>query len=165
LFIVEFGHASELSELLREVPSFEGYLADGKDGGLGIGAANGIHPKAREVDLLFSGGKYGAAAGRYLFHVALAVPKEFRDDFLAWYKDEHLPMLLEAQGWDGCRFVEESVASGFLFHALHQLSDRKALDSDERKRSRATPWFTRLAQHAWFDKGFARALYARVPYS
>ena len=96
-----------------------------------------------------------------MFVVGLPVPKDFRDEFLSWYKDEHLPILLEAPGWDGCRFVEEKGKTGLLFHALHQLSDRRRFDSDARKRSRSTPWFQRLSQNSWFDKGFVRALYAR----
>ncbi len=162
MVIVEFARAAEVAEFLRSAPSFEGFVGDEEDRGLGIGAPSGGRPSgAREVSVLFTGGTYGAAAGPHLFHVALHVPNEFREDFLSWYKDEHLPMLLEAPGWDGCRFIEEPVAKDFLFHALHQLSDRTALDSDARKRSRSTPWFQRLAQNAWFDKGFVRALYAR----
>jgi hypothetical protein len=162
MVIVEFARSAGLKEFLRDAPAtFEGYLANAEDRAFGIGA-NGIHPSfAREVNLLFTGGTYGAEAGAFLFHVGLPVPNDFREDFLAWYHDEHLPILLEAPGWDGCRFVEEPVEQGLLFHALHQLSDRRALDSAERKRSRATPWFERLAQHAWFDKGFARTLYER----
>jgi hypothetical protein len=44
---------------------------------------------------------------------------------------------------------------------LHYLEDRAALDSRERKRSRATPWFKRLARNAWFDGAFERALCKR----
>ena len=164
MVIVEFARSAELIELLREASApCEGYVADGKDGGFGIAEADDALASAakREVNMLFSGGTYGATAGQYLFVVGLPVPKDFRDEFLSWYEDEHLPMLLETPGWDGCRFVEEQVEGGLLFHALHQLSDRKALDSDARKRSRSTPWFQRLAQNSWFDKGFARQLYAR----
>jgi len=162
--IAEFARSADLLQLLRSAPTpFEGYVADAKDGGFAIAAADDAFsiPAKREVNVLFTGGTYGADAGPYLFHVGLPVPNDFRDEFLSWYKDEHLPILLETPEWQGCRFVEERVANGLLFHALHQLSERSALDSDARKRSRSTPWFVRLAQHAWFDKGFARQLYAR----
>lgn len=164
MVIVEFARSPEVAEFLRSAPpTSEGFVADAKDGGFGIAAAKASLPNLalREVNVLFTGGTYGAGAGPYLFHVGLAMPTNFRGDFLAWYEQEHLPMLLEAQGWDGCRFVEEPVEKGLLFHALHQLSDRAALDSDARKRSRATPWFQRLAKNAWFDKGFVRTLYQR----
>jgi hypothetical protein len=93
----------------------------------------------------------------------LWTPQDFRKEFLAWYKVEHLPMLLECPIWDGCRFVEQDVERGCQFYALHQLSDKAALDSDARKRSRSTPWFNRLAKNGWFDAGFRRTLCRRLP--
>jgi hypothetical protein len=117
---------------------------------------------AREIKLLFDGGKLGREGGEWLLRVGLWTPENYRGEFLAWYQVEHLPMLLQCSTWDGCRFVEESVDKGCQFYALHQLSDKKALDSDERKRSRATPWFKRLAANDWFDGGFTRALYRRI---
>jgi hypothetical protein len=168
MHIIEFARAADLDGFLRESdPSFEGFVGDQSDAAFAVGGVDAAiaHSAARSVTQRFAGGTYGKAAGRYLFHVGLPVPHEFRDDFLSWYRDEHLPMLLEADGWDGCRIVEEKVEQGLLFHALHQLSHRKALDSAERKRSRATPWFERLAQNAWFDKGFSRTLYVRANYS
>ena len=143
--------------------SLERFTRVDGDGGLAI-AGSGV-PNAdtgRQVTQLFAGGTYGPAGGPFLFHVALWTPEDFRTEFLAWYECEHLPMLLEADGWDGCRFVEEPVADGCLFHALHQLRERSALDSDARKRSRATPWFKRLSKNSWFDTGFKRALYRRI---
>jgi hypothetical protein len=164
MVIVEFARSAELVQLARTASTpFEAYVAVEAEGGFGISATRDefAGPVTREVNVLFTGGTYGAEAGAFLFHVGLAVPTDYREEFLAWYEHEHLPILLEARGWDGCRFVEEPVEQGLLFHALHQLSDRKALDSDARKRSRSTPWFQRLAQHAWFDTGFARTLYER----
>jgi hypothetical protein len=164
MVIVEFARSAELVQLSRTASTpFEAYVAVEAEGGFGICATSDAlaSPAKREVNVLFSGGTSGVAAGPYLFVVGLAVPADYREEFLAWYEHEHLPMLLEEPGWEGCRFVEEPVEQGLLFHALHQLSDRKALDSDARKRSRATPWFQRLAQNAWFDTGFARTLYER----
>jgi len=46
---------------------------------------------------------------------------------------------------------------------MHQLSDRAALDSMERKRSRSTAWFKRLSMHPWFDGAFTRTLCRRIP--
>ena len=117
----------------------------------------------RRVELRFTGGRYGADAGSWLFYVGLWAPDDYRDEFLAWYKLEHLPILLESPLWDGCRFVEEKVERGAQFYALHQLADRRALDSAERKHSRATPWFKRLATQAWFDGAFKRTLCRRMP--
>lgn len=154
------------SGLRESVPSgLELYERDEGHGALAVTGDESFAPKGFErhrIKVLFTGGRYGPSAGSYLFHVALWTPDDYRTEFLAWYEVEHLPMLLEASGWDGCRFVEEDVDKGFLFHALHQLSDRKALDSEQRKHSRATPWFRRLSANPWFDVGFKRSLYRRI---
>ena len=117
----------------------------------------------KRVELRFTGGRYGVDAGRWLFYVGLWTPDDYREEFLAWYKLEHLPILLESPVWDGCRFVEEKTDRGAQFYALHQLADRTALDSAERRHSRATPWFRRLATQTWFDGAFKRTLCRRMP--
>ena len=111
------------------------------------------------INPLFSGGNVGPNAGRYLFMVGIWVPQAVCGEFLDWYRNEHLPILLECPTWDGCRFVESPVLEGHQFYALHQLEDRSALESEERRRSRTTPWFMRLKQHPWFDEQFSRQLY------
>jgi len=117
----------------------------------------------KRVELRFTGGRYGADAGSWLFYVGLWTPDDYRDEFLAWYKLEHLPILLESPLWDGCRFVEEKTDRGAQFYALHQLADRTALDSAERRHSRATHWFRRLSTQTWFDGAFKRTLCRRMP--
>ena len=144
-------------------PGSEPFVRDDGKGSVVIakaGTPSGV-PAEKSVTVLFTGGHYGPAGGDWLFLVGLWTPAEFREEFLAWYKIEHLPILLENPQWDGCRFVEQNVAEGCQFHAMHQLSDKAALDSNERKRSRATPWFRRLAQQSWFDGAFTRNLYRR----
>ena len=116
----------------------------------------------KRLESRFNGGRFGEAGGQWLFHVGLWTPSDYRDEFLAWYQMEHLPLLLECPVWDGCRFVEETVQDGSQFHAMHQLSDIKALDSEQRARSRSTPWFNRLANNDWFDGAFKRTLYRRA---
>lgn len=118
-------------------------------------------PGAMQATTLFTGGDFGDRGGPWLFMVGLWTPEDFREEFIAWYKNEHLPILLECREWDGCRFVETKTANGCQFHSLHQLSDRAALDSEQRKRSRATPWFKRLSKNDWFDGAFTRTLYKR----
>lgn len=118
-------------------------------------------PDEIEVHALFASGRVGPAGGPWLFHVGLWTPAEFRDEFLAWYAVEHLPILLECRLWDGCRFVEQKVPDGCQFYALHQLSDRAALESAQREVSRTTAWFLRLKAEPWFDERFVRELYRR----
>lgn len=141
-------------------------LFEREDSGGGLilrdnGKVNGASIE-RQVELLFAGGTYGERGGEWLFCVALWTPRDFRAEFVAWYECEHMPILLESPIWGGCRFVEQQVADGCQFFALHQLASKSALDSQERKRSRSTPWFHRLAKNAWFDGAFSRVLYRRV---
>ena len=119
-------------------------------------------PVERRMELLFTGGRYGSAGGDWLLYVGLWTPQEFRNEFLGWYRHEHLPILLENPFWDGCRFVEQKVGEGCQFYAMHQLSEKGAHDSTERKRSRSTAWFKRLSVHPWFDGAFTRTLCKRV---
>jgi hypothetical protein len=118
-------------------------------------------PADMPAAMLFTGGEFGDAGGDWLFMVGLWTPEDFREEFVAWYKIEHLPILLECPQWDGCRFVETPVSNGCQFSSLHQLNDRSALDSAERQRARSTPWFKRFSQNDWFDRAFTRTLYRR----
>ena len=144
----------------------ETYVRDDGRGSLIVCAGNDPRAAgvsgAKQMSLLFTGGHYGREGGDWLFHVGLWAPEDFRVEFLAWYELEHLPILLECPIWDGCRFVEQKVERGCQFYAMHQLADRRALDSAERKRSRATPWFKRLSVHPWFDGAFTRTLCRRA---
>ena len=144
----------------------ESFVRDDGRGSLIICTSDGASAHGataeKRMQLLFTGGRYGRAAGDWLFHVGLWTPQDFRNEFLAWYRLEHLPILLESPLWDGCRFVEQKVGEGCQFYAMHQLSDKAALDSVERKRSRATPWFKRLSVHPWFDGAFTRTLCRRI---
>jgi hypothetical protein len=145
----------------------EAYVRDDERGSLIVCA--GDDPRAagvsgaKQMSLRFTAGRCGRQGGDWLFHVGLWTPEDFRVEFLAWYELEHLPILLECPTWEGCRFVEQKVGNGCQFYAMHQLADRAALDSAERKRSRATPWFKRLSVHPWFDGAFTRTLYRRSP--
>lgn len=158
--------AAELRGLAAAAgPHDEWFVRDDGRGGLQVtldaAAGGGAHDRMLRV--LFSGGAVGANAGPWLFFVGLWTPEDYRDEFLAWYRFEHLPILLEHAAWAGCRFTEQPVERGCQFFALHQLRDRAALDSAQRKLSRATPWFRRLAQQPWFDGAFTRSLYTTLP--
>jgi hypothetical protein len=121
-------------------------------------------PGEMQATTLFTGGDFGARGGSWLFMVGLWTPADFRDEFVAWYRVEHMPILLECPLWDGCRFVETPAGGdtgGCQFYSLHQLNDRAALDSEQRQRARSTPWFHRLSKNDWFDGAFTRTLYRR----
>jgi len=110
---------------------------------------------------LFSAGHFGPEAGPWIFCVGLWTPKDRREEFCAWYQYEHGPILLECREWKGFQFFETPTKRGCQFYVLHRLATQSALDSPQRKRSRATPWFRRLSKQKWFDGAFERVLYHR----
>ncbi len=120
-------------------------------------------PIGKSVSILFSGGQFGLECGNWLLLVGFWIPKDFREEFLAWYKIERAPMLLESPLWEGFRFAEQKVTDGCQFYAMHNLSDTAALESAPSKFSGATPWFKRLARNSWFEGAAKRTLYRRFP--
>jgi hypothetical protein len=116
----------------------------------------------RRVTRIFTAGRFGPDAGPWIFMVGIRTPKDWREELCAWYQCEHGPMLLECPDWQGFQFLEASAETGCQFYVLHRLASRTALDADERKRSRATPWFRRLSKNAWFDGPFERVLAHRL---
>ena len=96
--------------------------------------------------------------------VTFAVPPEDEADFEAWYEQEHVPLLMGADGW--LRVRRYRTQPGFdgppwTSFALHELRDRTALDSPERARARTTEWRDRLARRPWFA-GSGRWLYRPI---
>jgi hypothetical protein len=160
--LIRRSHASEYTPSATAA-GVEIYVEAEGDGRLEIRADSPAAPADEQpARLLFSAGRVGREGGDWLFHVGLWAPSDYREEFLAWYSIEHLPILLECPTWDGCRFVEQPVADGCQFYALHQLADRAALESEQRKASRSTAWFRRLKANDWFDEAFVRTLYRRA---
>lgn len=165
MLMIEAKDAAALSAFEKKFPKdAEIYRGVDVPGMLGLGPDDGAlakGPGAHTIDVKIARGRYGLKAGPHLFRVAIWTPKSFHDEFLQWYEEDHFPLLLECDEWHGGRLVEEKVADGCQFYAIHNLGSTTALDSDARKRSRSTPWFKKLAAHEWFDKGFKRGLYRR----
>jgi hypothetical protein len=116
----------------------------------------------KRLSPLFSSGRSGPEAGPWIFSVGVWTPEAWREEFCAWYQCEHGPMLLECREWQGFQFLEMATERGCQFYVLHRLAARSALDSEQRKRSRSTPWFHRLAKNKWFDEAFERVLCRRT---
>jgi hypothetical protein len=111
---------------------------------------------------VFASGRNDPEAGPWMFMVGIRAPAEFREELCAWYLHEHGPILLECRQWRGFQCLEAHAAQGIQFYVLHRLAERSALDSEQRQRSRSTPWFHRLARYDWFDQAFERVLLRRV---
>jgi hypothetical protein len=108
-------------------------------------------------------GPAGETAG-VLSVVGFSVPEEDRADFEAWYAEEHVPLLMEADGW--LRVRRYRVLPGhdgppWTHLALHELRDADVMDAPERERARTTDWRDRLARRPWFGSS-GRWLYRPV---
>lgn len=111
---------------------------------------------------IFADGRFGPDAGPWVFLVGIWTPDDWREELCAWYQCEHGPMLLECPEWQGYQLLETSVDDGCQFYVVHRLASRRALESEQRKRSRSTSWFHRLSKNGWFDAPFERILAHRV---
>lgn len=98
--------------------------------------------------------------GAFLSVVAFAVPEQDEAEFDAWYGQEHVPMLLEAQDWIRVRRYRVVNGEGgpWTHFALHELRTIEVMDSPERERARRGPRRKRLAGRPWFS-GSGRWLY------
>jgi hypothetical protein len=96
--------------------------------------------------------------------VAFSVPAVDRAEFAAWYEEEHVPMLMRADGWLRVRQYEPRPGfdgPAWTHLTLHELRDVQVMDSDERKAARATPRRAALAERHWFGRS-GRWLYRPV---
>jgi len=91
----------------------------------------------------------------YQVTVALEPAADTRDDFIAWYREEHIPMLLSVPGWRRARLFEQVEGDGPSFCALHEL-DRLDVFDDPAYAATRTPWrerviggATRRERHVW----------------
>lgn len=71
-----------------------------------------------------------------------------------WYENEHMPMLIQADGWLRIRRFEPFGSfdgPNWTHIALHELRNESILDAPERAAARSTPWRDRLAEESWFS--------------
>src|SRR5215212_4108526 len=80
----------------------------------------------------------------FVMSVALEPPPDQVDDFHAWYREEHSPMLMAAKGWRRIRRYEQVEGHGPRFMALHELDSLDGFDSKEYEAALATPWRIRV---------------------
>jgi len=76
----------------------------------------------------------------FVMSVALEPVPENVDDFHAWYREEHSPMLMAAPGWRRIRRFEQVDGNGPHFVALHELESLAGFKSDEYTAALSTPW-------------------------
>jgi hypothetical protein len=70
------------------------------------------------------------------------------EDVAAWYRDEHIPMLLEIPGWRRVRLFEQVEGEGPRIAALHEFESPSVFDTDGYQRATSTPWRQRIVGRA-----------------
>ncbi len=101
---------------------------------------------------------YGA-----LMLVAFDVPAEHADEVAEWYDQEHIRLLMRADGWLRARRFGVAGHHGKRWTSLafHELRDLSVLDSEERKFARSTAWRAELEKELWFQEA-GRFVYRRL---
>lgn len=86
--------------------------------------------------------------------VAFNVPEEFIEEVDRWYREEHIPLLMKADGWLSARrynVISQHGDTPYTSIAIHELADEATLFSDERTYARSTPWRETLTKESWFQ--------------
>lgn len=68
------------------------------------------------------------------------------EDFHAWYREEHIPLLMQVPGWCAIRRYELVGGTGPDYLALHYLESASAMSRPEHDRAVQTPWRARAAK-------------------
>lgn len=80
----------------------------------------------------------------YQLIVCMTPPAGGEDDFVAWYREEHIPMLLAVPGWRRSRLFRQVEGNGPAFMAVHELESPAVFKRPEYDASIATPWRQRI---------------------
>jgi len=76
--------------------------------------------------------------------VCMTPPAGAEDDFVTWYREEHIPMLLAVPGWRRARLFRQVEGSGPAFMAVHELETADVFDLPEHQAAISTPWRQRI---------------------
>ena len=82
----------------------------------------------------------------YQLIVCMTPPPGREDDFIAWYREEHIPMLLQVPGWRRARLSRQVEGNGPAFMALHELESPAVFEQPEYQAASATPWRKRIRE-------------------
>jgi hypothetical protein len=80
----------------------------------------------------------------YQLTVAMSPPPDANDDFVAWYAEEHIRMLLAIPGWRRVRLFQQVEGDGPAFMAIHELETPHVFDHENYAKAIGTPWRTRI---------------------
>jgi hypothetical protein len=97
----------------------------------------------RVCELILDGPEWTRDAP-YQLIVCMTPPPGSEDDFVAWYREEHIRMLLAVPGWRRVRLFRQVEGSGPAFMAVHELESPAVFDRPEYEASIGTPWRKRI---------------------
>jgi hypothetical protein len=97
----------------------------------------------RVCELILDGAEWSQAPPFQLV-VCMTPPEGGEDDFVAWYREEHIRMLLEVPGWRRVRLFRQMEGQGPAFMAVHELESPEVFDRPEYTASISTPWRQRI---------------------
>lgn len=80
----------------------------------------------------------------FLMSVALEPPPDGVQEFHDWYREEHSPMLMRADGWRRIRRYEQVEGNGPRFMALHELESLGGYETEAYRAATSTPWRERV---------------------
>src|SRR5205814_3395148 len=66
------------------------------------------------------------------------------DDYIAWYREEHIPMLLEVPGWRRIRLYQQVEGNGPGYMAVHELESPAVFEHEAHRKATSTPWRDRV---------------------
>lgn len=135
------------SHALRAIegqPDFAALLADP-----GVEIAGAEHEY--RLELLTDTGPAAEPYGAMML-VAFDVPADRTEAVADWYDQEHIMLLMRADGWLRARRfnVVDYTGKRWTSLAFHELRDVSVMASEERKIARGTPWRAELEREAWF---------------
>ncbi len=130
--------------LLRALEGSPAFARLGEDGALGAALDY-------RLDLITDTGPAAEPYGALML-VAFDVPEDRAGEVARWYDEEHIRLLMRADGWLRARrfHVADWRGKRWTSLAFHELRDVSVMDSEERKVARATPWRAELEREAWF---------------
>jgi hypothetical protein len=97
----------------------------------------------RVFDLLLDGPAWSEAPP-YQLTVSMSPAPGGDEDFVAWYRQEHIGTLLAVPGWRRVRLFKQVEGAGPAFMAVHELESPAVFDAPEYEASISTPWRQRI---------------------
>ena len=98
----------------------------------------------RRVLQLVIDGQPWTDAPPYQLIVCMTPPSGGESDFVSWYREEHIGMLLDVPGWRRIRLFRQLEGDGPAFMAVHELETPGVFDHPNYEKSIATPWRQRI---------------------